>query len=279
VIPEPPVVGSARPAAGQNRPVRTLKVIGVGMGDPDQLTLQAITALNEVDVFFVIDKGESTRELVQVRSEICRRHITGDYRIVQLSDVDRDRSSAEYTGAVLDWHEARAVRCEQAIFAELPDGGCGGFLVWGDPAFYDSTIRVVQRIQQRAIVDVEFDVTPGISSLQVLAAAHRIVLNGIGEPVLVTTGRRLAAAVDSGAENIVVMLDGELACRALTGEWEIYWGAYLGGPDQVLRSGAMVEVIDEIAAVRADLRRSKGWIMDTYLLRRTDQRPPRGSSR
>lgn len=253
---------------GQNRPVRTLKIIGVGMGDPDQLTLQAIRALNEVDVFFVIDKGDATRDLVDVRTEICRRHVTGDYRIVQVPDADRDRGSAQYTGAVLDWHEARAVRCEQAIAAELPDGGCGGFLVWGDPAFYDGTIRVVDRIRQRGSIDVDYDVTPGISSLQVLAAAHRIVLNGIGEPVLVTTGRRLAAAVDSGAENILVMLDGDLACRSLTGEWQIYWGAYLGGPDQVLASGPLADTIDEIAAVRAAAKQRKGWLMDTYLLRR-----------
>lgn len=254
--------------AGQNRRVRTLKIIGIGMGDPDQLTLQAIRALNEVDVFFVIDKGEATRELVQVRTEICRRHITGDYRIVQVPDADRDRRSAAYTGAVLDWHEERAIRCEKAIAAELPDGGCGGFLVWGDPAFYDSTIRVVERIKQRGTIEVDFDVTPGISSLQVLAAAHRIVLNGIGEPVLVTTGRRLAAAAASGAENILVMLDGDLACRFMTGEWDIYWGAYLGSPDQVLAAGPLASTIDEIAAVRADLKQNKGWLMDTYLLRR-----------
>ena len=248
--------------------MRTLKIIGIGMGDPDQLTLQAIRALNEVDVFFVIDKGEAARELVEVRTEICRRHITGDYRIVQVPDAARDRGSTEYTGAVLDWHEERASRCERAIAAELADGGCGGFLVWGDPAFYDSTIRVVERIKQRGTIEVDFDVTPGISSLQVLAAAHRIVLNGIGEPVLVTTGRRLAAAAASGAENILVMLDGDLACRSMTGEWDIYWGAYLGSPDQVITAGPLAQTIDEISALRADLKRQKGWLMDTYLLRR-----------
>ncbi len=136
---------------------------------------------------------------------------------------------------------------------------------------YDSTVRVLERIRQRGRVAVDVRVVPGISSVQALAAAHRIVLNGIGEPVLLTTGRRLAAAVESGAENIVVMLDGALACRRLIGtgsSWEIYWGAYLGGPDEVLRSGPLDLVIDEIAATRATLRQKKGWIMDTYLLRR-----------
>src|SRR6478752_9653227 len=102
--------------AGHNRRVRTLLVIGIGMGDPDQLTLQAIHALNEVDVFFVIDKGDAARELVDLRSEICARHIVGDnYRVVEVADASRDRTSPAYRNAVLDWHQERAVRCERAI--------------------------------------------------------------------------------------------------------------------------------------------------------------------
>jgi len=256
-------------AAGHNRRVRTLLVIGIGMGDPDQLTRQAIRALNAVDVFFVVDKGRATRELVELRSEICARHIIGDYRIVEIPEVDRARASPEYREAVVDWHEQRAERFERAMLDELAPDGCGGLLVWGDPSLYDSTIRIVESIGRRGRLDFDFRVIPGISSVQQLAAAHRIVLNGIGEPVLITTGRRLAQAVESGPENIVVMLDGALACRALTGSgWDIYWGANLGSTDELLRSGPLDDVIDEIAAVRADLKLRKAWIMDTYLLRR-----------
>jgi precorrin-6A synthase len=251
--------------------VRTLLVIGIGMGNPDQLTLQAIQALNQVDVFFVIDKGDATRELVELRSEICARHITGDYRIVEIPEVDRDRTSPAYRDAVVDWHEQRAERFEQAMLDELAPESSGGLLVWGDPSLYDSTIRIVESIERRGRLEFGYRVIPGISSVQQLAAAHRIVLNGVGEPVLITTGRRLARAVESGAENIVVMLDGDLACRALTdpGAWEVYWGAYLGGPDETLVSGTLGEVADEITSTRAALKQRKGWIMDTYLLRRS----------
>ena len=249
--------------------MRTLLVIGIGMGDPDQLTLQAIRALNEVDVFFVIDKGDATCELDDLRCEICARHITGDYRIVQVPEVERDRTSAAYREAVVDWHEQRAERFERAMLDELAPDGCGGLLVWGDPSLYDSTIRIVESIWRLGRLDFDYRVIPGISSVQQLAASHRIVLNGIGEPVLVTTGRRLAQAVKSGAENVVVMLDGDLACRGLTGGgWDIYWGAYLGSPDESLASGALDDVLDQIASTRADLKQRKGWIMDTYLLRR-----------
>jgi precorrin-6A synthase len=127
----------------------------------------------------------------------------------------------------------------------------------------------VENIGRRGRLDFDYRVIPGISSVQQLAAAHRIVLNGVGEPVLITTGRRLAQAVESGAENIVVMLDGELACRSLVGgRWEIYWGAYLGAPDEVLISGGLDDVIEQIGITRAGLKQRKGWIMDTYLLRR-----------
>lgn len=249
--------------------MREILVIGIGMGSPDHLTLQAIDALNQVDVFFVIDKGEVTRELVDLRTEICTRHIDGDrYRIVEIPDVDRDRTSPGYRNAVATWHEQRAVRCERAIIDELGDDGCGGFLVWGDPALYDSTIRVLESIRQRGQLQFDYRVIPGISSVQALAAGHRIVLNCIGEPVLITTGRRLPAAVESGAPNIVVMLDGDLACRQLIGtRTEIYWGAYLGTSDEVLISGHLDEVIREITDVRERLRQQKGWVMDIYLLR------------
>ena len=37
--------------------MRKLLLIGIGAGDPEQLTVQAINAMNTVDAFFVLDKG------------------------------------------------------------------------------------------------------------------------------------------------------------------------------------------------------------------------------
>ena len=48
----------------------------------------------------------------------------------------------------------------------------------------------------------------------------------------------------------------------------MYWGAYLSTDDEVLISGSLGEVAEEIAATRAELRERNGWIMDSYLLRR-----------
>ena len=96
----------------------------------------------------------------------------------------------DYQAGVAAWHEARAQRYAEIINAEVGEGRTIGFLVWGDPAFYDSTIRIVQSIVDLG-VDLDLTVIPGISSIQLLAARHKIILNRVGQPIHVTTGRRL----------------------------------------------------------------------------------------
>ena len=253
---------------------RQVKVIGIGAGSPGHLTQEAITALRSVDVFLVADKGAAKDELVSVRRAICAQFIDGtegeDYRFVTVTDPvrgpDAERDDTAYRSGVADWHAARADRYADVI-ADLPDDAVVGFLVWGDPAFYDSTIRVVDAIGERLPIDPH--VVPGISAFQALAAAHGIVLHAVGQPVHITTGRRLAAEWSPALGSVVVMLDGHLACQALVErapDLVIHWGAYLGLPQQTLRSGRLADVIDDLIALRAELRAEHGWIMDVYLL-------------
>lgn len=243
-------------------------MIGIGAGDPEHLTLQAIRAMNQVDVFFHMHKGEEKDQLAQLRRDLCDTHITGEYRWVDVADPERDRTGPAYTAAVADWHEARAVLYEDLLLA-LPEDGVAGILVWGDPALYDSTLRVLDRIAARGKVAFEHRVIPGITAPQVLAAQHRIPWNRIGGAIQVTTGRRLAAAgLPTEADDTVVMLDAHCSFATLPEDTEIYWGAYLGTPDEILLSGTVGSVGPEIEEVRAKARADKGWIMDTYLLRR-----------
>ncbi len=108
---------------------------------------------------------------------------------------------------------------------------------------------------------------PGITSVQALTAAHRILLNRIGADVAITTGRNLADGV-LPADSTVVMLDGDPAFDHLDPELTIYWGAYLGSPDEILLAGRLGTVGPEIRRLRAEARARHGWIMDTYLLRK-----------
>ncbi len=245
-------------------------VIGIGAGDPDHLTVQAIKALNEVDVFFVVDKGDEKAELAAVRKEICRRYATAKpYRIVEVDDPARDRTDPAYGDAVRSWHDARTEQYAELIEHEIDDGKCGAFLAWGDPSLYDSILRILCELASRSTPVFEYEVVPGISSVQVLAAKHRIPLNEIAGSVAITTGRRLASSgLPEDFDHVVVMLDGNCAFTTVTDDVDIYWGAYLGTDDEILVSGRLRDVQSDIQRRRQRARDAKGWIMDTYVLRR-----------
>lgn len=243
--------------------MRHIHVIGIGAGDPDYVTAQAIRALNDTQVFFAMDKGDAKSDLVALRREICRRFITEtDYRFVELPDPPR-AADGDYTRAVGDWHAARARLWALAIESELEPDGVGAFLAWGDPSLYDSTLRILDLVADH--VDLSYDVIPGITAIQALTAGHRIPLNEVGEPVLITTGRQLRTHGLSGAA--VVLLDGDCSFLKCPPQTRIWWGAYLGTPDEILVAGTVGEVGQRIAELRADARDRHGWIMDIYLLR------------
>lgn len=250
--------------------MRKLFIIGIGAGNPDYLTIQATKALSGLDVVFLIDKGREKAALTKLRMEICARYIDNKaYRVVEAADPERDRSPAAYETEVVAWHAKRAAIYERMIREELADSQQGAFLVWGDPCLYDSTLRIIEQVAAMNTVRFEVEVIPGITSVQALAAGHRIPLNRIGEPVLITTGRRLAEAPPRDAEDVVVMLDGNCAFRQVEDrDVDIFWGAYLGTADEILVSGPLRERADEIEAVRNEARQKNGWIMDTYLLRK-----------
>ncbi|WP_158812482.1 precorrin-6A synthase (deacetylating) [Methylocapsa sp. S129] len=252
--------------------MRKLFIIGIGAGHRDHITVQAVEALNKVDVFFALDKGREKEDLARLRQEICETHIKGrSYRTVSAPDPERDRKPSSYESAVKDWHQRRVAIFERMIAQELGEDECGAFLVWGDPALYDSTLRIVQQILARGAVQFAYEVIPGVSSVQALAAAHKISLNQIGTAVEITTGRNVAAGFPDGFDNVVVMLDADCAFKAVKdADVDIYWGAYIGTKDEILVSGDVRAVAAEIERIRAEARARKGWIMDIYLLRKRE---------
>jgi precorrin-6A synthase len=250
--------------------MRKVLVIGIGAGDPDHLTVQAIKAMNRAEVFFVVDKGDGARELTRLRHELCERYVERPgYRIVAVGDPPRDRTAAAYRPAVEDWRRRRAELWARTLRQELGEDGCGAFLVWGDPSLYDSTLDVLERILADKRLEFDYQVVPGISSVQALAASHRVALNRVGGPVHITTGRRLADGFPDHSDDVVVMLDAACSFEGLADQdLHIYWGAYVGTDDELLVSGKLADVAAEIRATREAARARKGWIMDTYLLRR-----------
>ncbi|HEX3487914.1 MAG TPA: precorrin-6A synthase (deacetylating) [Streptosporangiaceae bacterium] len=251
--------------------MRTISVVGIGAGDPEHITVQAINTLNTVDVVFMVDKGDRQRAAADLRRDICERYITRPgYRVVTAEEIPRDRQAASYRMAVDVWRRRRADIYERLITDELGEDEHGAFLAWGDPAIYDSTLHVLDEVLARGTVSFDVQVIPGISSIQALAARHKISLTRTGRPLHITTGRLLAQGFPDNADDVVVMLDAGCAFRDIdTGGARIYWGAYVGSPDEILAEGDAKEAGPEIAAQREAARREHGWIMDSYLLRRT----------
>lgn len=240
-------------------------ILGVGMG-PAHVTAEVADALRSAD-YVVAPEKSSDDALLALRRAVVDTY-AGTVPIVTVADPRRDRSpgltTAGYENAVADWHAERAARYAEVLRER---GGTAAFLVWGDPALYDSTIRIVEQVKALGL-ELDYDVLPGISAPQLLAARHRIVLHEVGRPVHITTGRRLLEAVDEGQDNIVAMLNSELDLSAVA-DWTIWWGANLGATGERLVSGRVADVADEIAAARGAARAEAGWVMDVFLVRRT----------
>jgi precorrin-6A synthase len=251
--------------------MKKILIIGIGAGNPEYLTIQAVDALNQVDVFFILDKGASKEKLVDFRRELCRRYINGhDYRFVEASSPEWERCSDDYGSTIANLNRDKQDVFQRLIGDGMEDGECGAFLVWGDPALYDSTIRIVEAIANGGSHAIDYEVIPGISAAQALAAKHKTTLNRIGGAVEITTGRRIAEGFPNHVDSVVVMLDAENGYKRFADQdIDIFWGAYIGTPDEILIAGKLKEVVDDIERVREEAKRANGWIMDTYLMRRS----------
>jgi precorrin-6A synthase len=206
-------------------------------------------------------------DLAELRRTICADVLAnGRTRVAEFDLPVRDAGEADYRKGVDDWHDAVAAAWSQEIARHLGSEGRVALLIWGDPSLHDSSLRIARRLELLPVIEL----VPGITSIQALCAAHALPLNDIGEPFLVTTGRCLReGGWPDGTDTVVVMLDGGTAFQSLDLDGlHIWWGAYLGMPDQIIMSGALAEVGPRIVAARQAVRERHGWIIDSYILKR-----------
>ncbi|WP_026877089.1 hypothetical protein [Jiangella gansuensis] len=97
------------------------------------------------------------------------------------------------------------------------------------------------------------------------------MLHEIGQPITVTTARKLRTAVEAGADNLLVMLNARIDLDGFE-DWDIWWGANLGTPHERLVAGRVGDVRAELDTARAAVKSAAGWIMDLYLLRSASPR-------
>lgn len=250
--------------------MRKLVLIGIGTGNPEHMTIQGINALNGVDCVLIPRKGPAKDDLAHLRREICDRFLTNkESRLIEFDLPVRDATTPSYRKGVAEWHAAIAETYRDLLAQHTGEDASIALLVWGDPSLYDSTLRIVEQLKEMAGFPISHEVIPGITSVQALAASHRMALNTIGNAVHITTGRQLRQGFPADVDTAVVMLDGDCSFRHFPGaDYDIFWGAYLGAANEVIRAGQLSVVSDEIIRLREELRRVNGWIMDIYLIRK-----------
>ena len=122
----------------------TLSLIGIGTGNPDHVTGQAILALNSADLILIPRKGAAKSDLADLRRQILAQVLTAPVPVAEY-DVPQRADQDDYLGAVNDWHDAIARAWAEAI-ATHPGARTVALMVWGDPSLYDSTLRIAARL-------------------------------------------------------------------------------------------------------------------------------------
>ncbi|MBM4729794.1 hypothetical protein GS446_24825 [Rhodococcus hoagii] len=154
--------------------MRELLVIGIGAGDPDQVTIQAVKAMTGPTCSSSSARATRSRTGGSANQHPRRAHGP------RLPDRRHPRPTAGPDAVRLHRCRRRLARPPGPGFEEkfAAEDGVGAILVWGDPSLYDSTLRIVERVLARGNVAFDYTVIPGVTSIQALAAQHRIVLNG-----------------------------------------------------------------------------------------------------
>ena len=244
-----------------------LLLIGIGTGNPDHITRQAEKAITSADLIMIPTKGDNKADLADLRHDICTQMAGVDLsRIVEFELPVRD-PAIPYVDRVQHWHHAIADVWQETIQGNIEKGKVA-LLIWGDPSLYDSSLRIASRLHPAPKITV----LPGLTSLQVLTAAHAIPINELAPPFVVTTGRQLREnGWPAGVDTVAVMLDGECSFQSLENQnCQIYWGAYVGMKKEILIQGPLEQVTEQIVQSRAKARENHGWIMDIYILKLLD---------
>ncbi|HET6693853.1 MAG TPA: GNAT family N-acetyltransferase, partial [Pedococcus sp.] len=259
--------------------INRIRVIGIGLGHADHLTRAAVAALATVDVFLLVENGEGAGDRRAAQRALCAELVPVGHahRFVELTDQRGEPDSGTSSAAYDRGEAALGARVEASLAAlgqPRPREETLGLLVWGDPALARAALGLAEGLGAHFHADVE--VTPGLGAPQLLAASHRIALGSNGVDVHLIAARRLVDSYDPAMGEAVVVDDDRLQCLELADlfpELELYWGAHLGSPHEVLVAGRLGDIAEELREARSRAAEARGWMVDAYVLR-----PPAGAS-
>jgi precorrin-6A synthase len=242
-------------------------IIGIGPGDPKYLTLEAYEIIKKAKNFIIPLKKGPKEELTKIREKVIEFCKEGniDYRIIKVEFPER-KKGGNYKLEVESWRKEKV-----SILAEIlkdVDEAC--FLVLGDPSLYDGHIEIFKEVSKN--LPMEIEVIPGISTINLLSAKHKISLTKVAETLLITTPRPLRKQKEI-SRNTVVFLDNYETFKLFKDDSElmIYWGAYIGTEKEVLFNGKLSQCWQELVELRRKLKEKHGYIMETYLLTKKEK--------
>ena len=142
---------------------RKILIIGIGAGNPEYVTIQAVNALNQVSVFFIPNKGIEKEGLARLRREICERFIANaSYRMVNFDTPTREASKPSYGEGVKEWHANIESIYERLLVEELGKGSAALFSSGAIPAFMTAPFAFSKDFARKASFRPRIWVIPGI---------------------------------------------------------------------------------------------------------------------
>jgi precorrin-2/cobalt-factor-2 C20-methyltransferase len=168
----------------------TLRVAGVGPGDPELMTVRAVKVIQQTDILCV-PKGREVGSSLALSIAAKAVNLDGKEIIeayfpmkkTRLQDIERTgKARLAATGdSDLDakWNET-----VQAILNKLKKGSDVVFLTLGDPMIYSTFFYLYDRLKE-ALPDLNIEIIPGVSSINASAARASVSLGLANEKIAI----------------------------------------------------------------------------------------------
>lgn len=146
--------------------------VGVGPGDPQLLTLQAVNVLQSVDLV-AIPKSKMERE--SVAWDIAKVHCPPSVRLIKLEMP----MTADQQILAKAWQDGA-----ETLLAELKQGKSVAFITLGDPSLYSTYSYLLNNLQKKLPTEC-ITTVPGITAMAAAAAKINLPLATGDEPLLI----------------------------------------------------------------------------------------------
>jgi precorrin-2/cobalt-factor-2 C20-methyltransferase len=160
----------------------TLRVIGIGPGDPELLTLKAVRIINDSEVLCVPkgrEEGSSLAlSIVEKAVKLDGKEIMEAHFPMRKTKRQEPEINGPGTGKADEELDEKWNETVQAILSKIRKGIDVVFLTLGDPAIYSTFFYLYEKLTALQ-ADLVIEIVPGVSSITASAARAGISL-GLG---------------------------------------------------------------------------------------------------